>query len=57
MGGGVMGSADLILPQIQDYVNRHAHTPWGKVTVAASSLGEKAALLAGEWLLEDYLAA
>jgi glucokinase len=57
VGGGVMGSADIILPLMRNYINCHAHTPWGKVTVAASSLGEKAALLAGEWLLQEYLAA
>jgi len=38
---------------VRDYVRRHAHTPWGKVQVVASELGDRAALLAGEWLLRE----
>jgi glucokinase len=53
LGGGIMASADAIVPAIQEYVSRHAHTPWGKVRVAASALGDRAALLAGEWLLRE----
>ncbi len=44
-GGGVMKSADAILPFIQDYVSRYAWTPWGKVKVRAAQLGNHAALL------------
>lgn len=44
-GGGVMKSADVILPFIQDYVNRYAWTPWGKPEVRAARLGNDAALL------------
>jgi glucokinase len=44
-GGGVMKSADLVLPFIQDYVDRYAWTPWGKVRVRAAQLGNDAALL------------
>lgn len=57
LGGGIMASADVILPAVADYVNLHAHTPWGKVRVVASALGDHAALLAGEWLLQEHLAA
>lgn len=53
LGGGIMGSADVILPAVRDYVHRHAHTPWGKVRVAASELGDQAALVAGEWLVKE----
>jgi glucokinase len=52
-GGGIMGSADEILPFVWEYVSRHAHTPWGKVRVAASELGDRAALLACEWLVHE----
>lgn len=52
-GGGIMGSGDEILPFVRDYVSRHAHTPWGRVKVAASELGERAALLACEWLVHE----
>jgi glucokinase len=44
-GGGVMKSAGVIIPFIQDYVNRYAWTPWGKPTVRAARLGNDAALL------------
>jgi glucokinase len=44
-GGGVMKSADVVIPSIQQYVNRYAWTPWGKVRVRAAQLGNDAALL------------
>lgn len=44
-GGGVMKSGDVVIPFIQDYVNRYAWTPWGKPTVRAARLGNDAALL------------
>ncbi len=53
LGGGIMASGDTILPWVRDYVSRHANTPWGKVQVVASELGDRAALIAGEWLLQE----
>lgn len=53
LGGGIMASADVILPAIRAHVARHAHTPWGKVQVVASQLGDNAALVAGEWLVKE----
>jgi glucokinase len=53
MCGGIMASADVILPAIGQSVARHAHTPWGKVRVVASQLGDQAALMAGEWLVKE----
>lgn len=50
MCGGIMASADTILPAVQAYVTQHAHTPWGKVQIVRSALGDEAALLACEWL-------
>lgn len=44
-GGGVMKSADMILPFIQDYVCGNSWTPWGQVRVRAAQLGNDAALL------------
>lgn len=52
IGGGIAG-ADIVLPAIRDHVLRHAHTPWGKVRVVPSKLGDAAALVAGEWLLDE----
>ena len=57
LGGGVMGSRDLILPAVAERVRRHAHTPWGTVEVVASELGDGAALVAAQWLVERRLAA
>lgn len=53
LGGGIMASHEIILPAVSDYVRRHAHTPWGKVRIVASQLGDTAALVAGEWLLRE----
>jgi glucokinase len=45
LGGGVMKSADVILPYIKSHVHKFAWTPWGKVEVRAAELGDHAALL------------
>jgi glucokinase len=55
LGGGIMASADVILPVVREYVAHHAHTPWGKVRVVASELEDRAALVAAEWLLQEQL--
>lgn len=53
IGGGIMASAEMILPIVRHYVNQHAHTPWGKVNVVASELNDHAVFAAAEWLLEE----
>lgn len=54
IGGGIAaGGGDVILPAIREYVSRYAHTPWGKVKVVASQLGDRAALMAAEWLVVE----
>ncbi len=55
LGGGVMASRDIILPAIHEHVERHAHTPWGKVRVVAGELGGHAALLGCEWLVREQI--
>lgn len=55
LGGGIMASADVILPAVASYVSRHAHTTWGKVRVVASQLGDLAGLVAAEWLVQEQL--
>lgn len=45
IGGGVMRSADVILPYIQNYVRDYSWTPSGTVQVIAAALGNHAALL------------
>ncbi|MGH9528337.1 MAG: ROK family protein, partial [Terriglobales bacterium] len=53
IGGGIMKSADIIIPYIESYVQKHAWTPWGKVQVRAAELGNNAALLGSVPLLSE----
>ncbi len=53
IGGGVMKSADIIIPYVESYVHKHAWTPWGKVQVRAAALGNNAALLGATPLLSE----
>jgi glucokinase len=53
LGGGVMASGGVILAAISDRVRQNAHTPWGRVQVVSSALGDHAALLGGEWLVQE----
>lgn len=54
IGGGVMASADHIIPYIQEKVNKHAWTPWGKVKVAAADNINTAALLGAAYLVFNH---
>lgn len=56
LGGGIMASRDVILPAVQSHVRQHARTPWGPPRVQASALGDRAALLACEWLVNQRMA-
>ena len=53
LGGGVMASADEVLPPIREHVRRHAFAPWGTVRVAGAELGNHAALLGALPLLRS----
>ncbi len=53
IGGGVMKSADIIIPYVEQYVQKHAWTPWGKVRVRPAELGNNAALLGAIPLLTE----
>jgi glucokinase len=53
IGGGVMRSASVILPYIQEYVRKYSWTPSGTVLVRAASLGNDAGLLGAIPLLTD----
>ena len=53
IGGGVMKSANVIIPYIEEYVQKYAWTPWGKVQVRAAALGNSAALLGAVPLLSE----
>ncbi len=51
VGGGIMRSANAILPELRDYVGRHAWTPWGKVEIVPAALGNDAGLVGVACLL------
>ncbi|MFT3677683.1 MAG: ROK family protein [Chitinophagaceae bacterium] len=55
IGGGVMKSAHIILPYIQEKVARHAWTPWGTVAIRASNLTEEAGILGAVYSLRHQL--
>jgi glucokinase len=55
IGGGVMRSADVILPYIQQFTDRHAWTPWGKVKIVAADLGNHAGLFGAAPLLSGQV--
>jgi glucokinase len=49
IGGGI-AKAPEVIPAIREHIHRHALTPWGKVEVVKSELGDAAALLGCEWI-------
>jgi glucokinase len=57
IGGGVMKSADVIIPYIESYVHKYSWTPWGKVQVRAAELGNNAVLMGAVPLLSQDIVA
>ncbi len=53
IGGGVMQSANVIIPYIQNYLDTYSWVVWGKPRVLAAKLGNNAALLGGVPLLME----
>jgi glucokinase len=53
LGGGVMRSADDVLPSLREYVQEHAWTPWGTVDIRAAELGSDAGLWGAIPLLSE----
>lgn len=49
IGGGIMKSADIILPYLREKVASLAWSPFGRVKIVASELGDDAALLASSY--------
>jgi len=50
-----MQSASVIVPRMQEYVNRHAWSGWGKPEVRAAALGNEAGLLGAVPLLREVM--
>lgn len=44
LGGGVLKSSKIILPELQKRINQYAWTPWGKVKLLAAQNTDTAAL-------------
>lgn len=53
VGGGIMKSADVIIPFIKNKVNKHAWTPWGKVQIKESEIPNRSALLGAYYLVKN----
>ncbi|HNP22596.1 MAG TPA: ROK family protein [Panacibacter sp.] len=45
LSGGIMASGGQIIPHLQNKINKHAWTPWGKVKIEAAAFINSAALL------------
>jgi glucokinase len=52
-GGGILSAGETVLEPIRRRVERDAWMPWGKVKIVRGTLGDDAALLACEWLVES----
>jgi glucokinase len=55
LGGGVMAHADGILPYVTEKVERHAWTPWGKVSIRATQLHGDAGVLGVTHCLKETI--
>lgn len=56
IGGGVMESANIIIPYVEAHVHKYAWTPWGKVRIRPAELANNAALLGAIPLLSEDMA-
>ena len=45
IGGGIMRSADVILPHLRKFIDDNAWTPWGKVELLPAELGNDAGMI------------
>lgn len=53
LGGGIMRSAEVLLPFIREKIHRHAWTPWGKVEIVKAQFPDEAALYGLEYLVNN----
>ncbi|NEW82773.1 MAG: ROK family protein [Mariniphaga sp.] len=51
LSGGIMKSSAVILPALQEKVNRRAWTPWGKVKLVEAKYPDSAALYGADYLV------
>jgi glucokinase len=55
LGGGVMQSAEPVLSFVQEYIDTHTWSSWGKTQIWAAVLGNTAALLGAVPLLSEEM--
>jgi len=55
LGGGIMKSADVIIPFIKNKVEKHAWTPWGEVQIKQSRIPNRSALLGAYYLVKNNI--
>ncbi len=55
LGGGIMKSADVIIPFIKNKVKKHAWTPWGEVQIKQSRIPNRSALLGAYYLVKNNI--
>lgn len=55
LSGGIMKSASVIIPVLQEKINQMAWTPWGKVKVVEAKFPDSAALLGADYLCRASL--
>jgi glucokinase len=55
IGGGVMESANIIIPYVEAHVHKYAWTPWGKVRIRPAELANNAALVGAVPLLSEEM--
>ena len=53
LSGGIMQSAEIIIPHMQRHIDSHAWTPWGKVKIVKAANSNAAALLGASYLLSE----
>ena len=55
LSGGIMKSASMFLPALQEKITRLAWTPWGKVKLVAARFPDSAALYGADYLVRTSL--
>jgi glucokinase len=55
LSGGIMKSAEVIVPALQEKVNQLAWTPWGKVKLVEAKHPDSAALYGADYLVRTSL--
>ncbi|MEP7107013.1 MAG: ROK family protein [Ferruginibacter sp.] len=55
LSGGIMKSASMFLPALQENVYQRAWTPWGKVKLVAANYPDDAALYGADYLVGQQL--